>query len=79
MIMRVMRRMIGQYALDAKRIGHLERTIVESANVASGEWIIIVHGNYELLCDGIIKIYKDLCNSNINTILLNTNHNGNMY
>lgn len=78
MIMRVMRRMIGQCALDAKRIDHLERTIVESANVASGEWIIIAHGNMSL-CDGIIKLCKDLCNSNINAVFLNTNHNCNMY
>lgn len=43
--MRVTRRTIGQCALGAKRIGHLERTIAEFVNVVSEEWIIIVHGN----------------------------------
>lgn len=58
---RVMRRTIGQSALGAKRIGHLEHIIAEFVNVVSEEWIIIVHGNYEL--QSFVKnnsdIYKD--------------------
>jgi len=56
MITREMKKMIGQYVLDAKHIDHLEHTIVEFANVASEEWIIIVHGNHKLLLWNNINI-----------------------
>lgn len=48
MTTRVMRRMIGRCALDAKHIGHLEHIIAEFVNAVSEEWTIIVHGNYKL-------------------------------
>lgn len=50
MTTRVMRRMIGRCALDAKHIGHLEHIIAEFVNAVSEEWTIIVHGNYKLQC-----------------------------
>jgi hypothetical protein len=40
---------IGQYVHDVKHIDHQGHTTAASASVASEGWIIIVHGEFQLL------------------------------